>query len=82
MRVPVPVDEGVLSAGDHHGSVFYQHRAFARMVREGARPAVSLKDGAIAVEVGLAAERSMKTGEPVALDAARWGGAPVLQAAE
>ena len=85
VRVPVPVEETVLSAGDHHGSVFYQHRAFARMVREGGRPAVSLRDGAIAVEVGLAAEHSMRTGEPVALDPARWGGtggAPVLAAAE
>ena len=81
-RVPVPVDETVLSAGDHHGSVFYQHRAFARMVREGGRPAVSLRDGAVAVEVGLAAERSMRTGQPVTLDPSRWGGAPLLAAAE
>ena len=82
VRVPVPVNEEVLSAGDHHGSVFYQHRAFARMVREGGRPAVTLRDGAIAVEIGLAAETSMRTGQPVELDPARWDGAPVLAAAE
>ena len=81
-KVPVPVDETVLSAGDHHGSVFYQHRAFARMVREGGRPAVSLRDGAVAVEVGLAAERSMRTGPPVELDPSRWSGTPALAAAE
>ena len=68
VRVPVPVDDALLRAGDHHGSTFYQHRAFARMVREGGRPAVSLRDGAVAVEIGLAAERSIATGEPVTFD--------------
>lgn len=82
VKVPVPVDHSVLSAGDHHGSTFYQHRAFARMVREGGRPAVSLRDGAIAVEVGVAAEISMRTGQPVAIDPTRWGGVPALAAAE
>ena len=65
VKVDVPVDPTVLRAGDHHGATFYQHRAFARMVREGGAPAVSLRDGAMAVEMGLAAETSIRTGEPV-----------------
>ena len=65
IKVDVPVDPTVLRAGDHHGATFYQHRAFARMVREGGAPAVSLRDGAMAVEMGLAAETSIRTGEPV-----------------
>ena len=68
VKVPVPVDHTVLRAGDHHGSTFYQHRAFARMVREGGEPAVTLRDGAMAVEIGLAAERSMRSGEAVTFD--------------
>ena len=71
VRVPVPVDPTVLSAGDHHGSTFYQHRAFARMVRDGGRPAVTLRDGAIAVSMGLAAERSVATGEVVTMEETR-----------
>ena len=65
VKVDVPVDPTVLRAGDHHGATFYQHRAFARMVRQGGVPAVSLRDGAMAVEMGLAAETSIRTGEPV-----------------
>ena len=68
VRLSVPVDQDVLAAGEHHGSTFYQHRAFARMVREGGAPAVSLHDGAMAVAMGLAAETSVRTGRPVAFD--------------
>ena len=68
VKVPVPVDDTVLRAGDHHGSTFYQHRGFARLVREGGRPAVTLEDGAMAVELGLAAETSIRTGEAVTFD--------------
>ena len=75
--VPVPVSEAVLRAGDHHGSTFYQHRAFARMVREGGQPAVTMRDGAMAVEMGAAAETSIKTREPVLFDwSARAGSGP------
>ena len=70
IQVPVPVSETLLAAGDHHGSTFYQHRAFARMVREGGGPEITLRDGAIAVQMGLAAEDSMRTGAPVAFDGA------------
>ena len=68
VRVGVPVDEDVLAAGDHHGATFYQHRAFARMVRVGGTPDVSLHDGAMAVAMGLAAETSLRTGRPVGFD--------------
>ena len=73
VKVPVPVDPAVLRAGDHHGSTFYQHRGFARLVREGGRPAVTLEDGAMAVEMGLAAETSICTGEAVTFDWTRRG---------
>ncbi|WP_136658313.1 Gfo/Idh/MocA family oxidoreductase [Nitratireductor sp. XY-223] len=63
----IVTDEAILSAGDHHGSTFYQHERFARIVREGGLPEVSMDDGARAVEIGAAAEESAKTGMPVTL---------------
>ncbi|MEZ5865673.1 MAG: Gfo/Idh/MocA family oxidoreductase [Geminicoccaceae bacterium] len=59
-REVVPVDEQVMAAGQHHGSTYYQHRAFQDLVRNGGRPAVSLHDGRMAVVMGAAAERSMR----------------------
>jgi len=66
-REAVHVDPEILAAGDHHGSTFYQHRKFIDLVRNGGRPEVTLEDGAIAVEVGAAAEQSARTGESVKL---------------
>ncbi len=61
----VPVDETVLAAGQHHGSTYYQHRAFQNLVKQGGRPEVSLHDGRMAVMMGAAAERSMRERVPV-----------------
>lgn len=63
----VEVDPMILAAGDHHGSTFYQHRLFREMVLGGGLPEVSLEDGLKSVQMGAAAERSAKTGEPVTL---------------
>lgn len=61
------VDPGVLSAGDHHGSTYFQHLRFMGIVRSGGDPEVTLHDGLRAVEIGLAAEESVKSGQPVSL---------------
>jgi myo-inositol 2-dehydrogenase / D-chiro-inositol 1-dehydrogenase len=66
-RRAIAVDEAILKAGDHHGSTFYQHQGFQRAVARGATVEVTLEDGLKAVMVGLAAERSAKTGKAVAL---------------
>ena len=72
----VPVDEALLSAGDHNGSTFYQHLRFnaaaALMVagggdcggdgNGGGRMEVTFEDGLKAVIIGLAAEESARTG--------------------
>ncbi|MEN0039992.1 MAG: Gfo/Idh/MocA family oxidoreductase [Pseudomonadota bacterium] len=69
---PIPVDTTLLLAGDHHGSTFYQHKAFCELVRKQAKgkkakPKVSLDDGLWSVRVGEAAERSARVGESVRL---------------
>ena len=63
----VPVDPALLDAGDHNGSTFYQHRRFLDVVQSGGRVEVTLEDGARAVAMGLAAQRSAETGEAVRL---------------
>ncbi|MEL6435249.1 MAG: Gfo/Idh/MocA family oxidoreductase [Pseudomonadota bacterium] len=56
----VHLDKHLLDAGDHHGSTYFQHRAFADMVQTQAHPQVSLDDGAMAVEMGAAAEEAIR----------------------
>jgi predicted dehydrogenase len=66
-RREVPVEETILKAGDHHGSTYYQHLGFNKAVLKGAPVEVTLEDGLKAVRVGLAAEKSARTGKAVAL---------------
>ncbi|MEP3275247.1 MAG: Gfo/Idh/MocA family oxidoreductase [Stappiaceae bacterium] len=62
----VDVDLNVLQAGDHHGSTYYQHQKFSQLVESGnGQPEVTLKDGFIAVAIGLAAEQSIREQRPV-----------------
>jgi predicted dehydrogenase len=63
--VPVPAD--LLHAGDHHGSTFFQHERFIRMIRTGGAPEVTLADGYWSVLVGEAAEESARSGEAISL---------------
>ena len=66
--VDVPVDPDLLEAGDHNGSTFYQHQGFLELVRgDRQTPAVSLRDGRIAVEMGLAAQQSAAEGRVITL---------------
>ncbi|QDG78259.1 Gfo/Idh/MocA family protein [Labrenzia sp. PHM005] len=67
-QLDIPVDPTILDAGDHNGSTFYQHEGFVAVVRgEKAKVDVSLEDGRRAVEMGLAAQQSARTGQAVAL---------------
>lgn len=66
-RSAVHVDEAILKAGDHHGSTYFQHLGFNKAVLKGAPVEVTLDDGLKAVLIGLAAEKSAKTGKAVAL---------------
>jgi predicted dehydrogenase len=66
-RFSVPVDEKLLAAGFHHGSTFYEHERFFAAVVRGAPVEVTAEDGLRAVEIGAAAEQSVKEGRPVAL---------------
>lgn len=65
---PVEVDQTILQAGDHHGSSFYQHEKFLKLVRgEIKHPEVTLIDGLWSVLVGEAAEASAQNACAVSL---------------
>lgn len=65
--VEVPVDPTLLSAGSHNGSTFYEHARFLDIVRNGGTPDVTLRDGAVAVEMGFAAQESALSGTAVSM---------------
>ena len=59
--VEMVLDETLVAAGDHHGSTYYQHQKFLKMVREGGAPEVSLSDGQKAVRMGILAQEAAVT---------------------
>jgi predicted dehydrogenase len=61
------VDPRARVLGAHHGSTFFEHLAFRDAIRSGGKPVVSVADGALAVAVGAAGERSVREGRPVEL---------------
>ena len=65
--VHVPVDERILQAGGHHGSTYFEHMAFRKALLEGTPPEVSVRDGRLAVAVGLAAQQSATEHRPIEL---------------
>lgn len=65
--VNFPLDRNLAHAGAHHGSTFFEHLAFRDAIRSGGKPIVSVEDGALAVAVGAAAERSVRERRPVEL---------------
>lgn len=65
--IEVGVDAKILAAGDHHGSTFYQHQGFQRVVLGEQEPEVSLADGWRAVQMGMAAQQSSEQGMVVQL---------------
>lgn len=66
-RIQHDVRADLRDAGAHHGSTYYEHVAFLEAIRGGGKPAVSAEDGALAVAVGAAAERSIVERRPVDL---------------
>ncbi len=63
----IPVDPKLLEAGDHNGSTYYQHQRFNAVVRGEGAVEVTLSDGAKAIQIGLAAQESARTGQSVVL---------------
>jgi predicted dehydrogenase len=54
------VDPRAREAGAHHGSTLLEQLAFRDAIRAGTKPLVSVEDGALAVAIGAAGERSAR----------------------
>ncbi|WP_426165935.1 Gfo/Idh/MocA family protein [Sandarakinorhabdus sp. DWP1-3-1] len=66
-RAHVETPAAALKAGQHHGSTFFQHQAFAAAVRGAGPIIVSADDGLRAVAMGVAAETSAREHRVVAM---------------
>ena len=65
---PVTTPPEALAAGDHHGATYYQMRHFHAALTSGAEPQITARDGYRSVAMGAAAQQSIATGLPVAID--------------
>ena len=65
--ITFPIDRNLARAGSHHGSTFFELLAFRDAIRTGGKPVVSVEDGARAVAMGAAGERSVRERRPVEL---------------
>ena len=66
-RIDLPIDETILSAGDHNGATYHQHLKFLEAVRGGGQVEVTLDDGIWAVRIGQAAQQSALSGAAITL---------------
>lgn len=60
-------DTNIKYPGQHFGASYIEHQHFARAIREGLPPEITLEEGLRSVATGLAAHRSIDTGLPVAM---------------
>jgi predicted dehydrogenase len=65
--VAFQVDRRARTAGAHHGSTWLEHLALRDAIQSGRPPAVSARDGLLAVAVGAAAELSVRERRAVEL---------------
>ena len=60
-------DTNIKYPGQHFGASYIEHQHFARAIRQGMPPEITLEEGLRSVATGLAAHRSIETGLPVAM---------------
>jgi len=56
----VEIDHALLMAGDHHGSTFFQHEKFLKVIHGNGPVEVTVEDGRKAVKMGLAAQQAAR----------------------
>ena len=64
--VDTPAD--ALAAGDHHGATYYQLLNFHTALKNGTSPLITAHDGYRSVAMGVAAQQSIATGQPVEIN--------------
>ncbi len=63
----IQAEDRILEAGFHEGSTYFEHQAFLKAIREGGKIDVTVRDGLLAVAIGIAAHRSIDEKRPVEL---------------
>ncbi len=58
-------DTNIRYPGQHFGASYIEHQRFAHAIRSGKPPEITLDEGLRSVATGLAAHRSIETGQPV-----------------
>jgi myo-inositol 2-dehydrogenase/D-chiro-inositol 1-dehydrogenase len=66
-EIPIEVPQEILEAGFHHGATWYQQRAFLDAILDPEAPVIDVHAGRAAVALGVAAQRSIETGAPIAM---------------
>ena len=59
------IDARLMEVGNHAGATHEELRRFTDAALAGGKPEVSLRDGAMAAMIGIAAQRSIERGAPV-----------------
>ncbi|MBX7213296.1 MAG: Gfo/Idh/MocA family oxidoreductase [Thermoflexales bacterium] len=68
-KVMTPAYPELISRTGHHGGTFYERAAFIDAIEGRQTTAASVAEGFWSVVIGIAAERSVKTGQPVEIPA-------------
>ena len=71
VEVDVPLPADVHFEGYHHGSSYIEHMRFRDAILAGGSAEVTALDGLAAVEMGMAAQRSIEAGRPVLMEELR-----------
>jgi predicted dehydrogenase len=66
--ITVDIPPEILGIGGHMGGTYFEHISFLDSIRDKRPPCTTVMDGFWSVVVGAAAERSVKTGQPVLID--------------
>lgn len=66
--VETVADERITFEGRHNGSSYIEMLHFAEAIRSGGEPEVTLSDGMLAVAMGVAAHRSIDSGQPIMME--------------
>ncbi len=66
-KYEVPHDPDIAFMGLHHGASYLEQKAFIDAIRTGKPPAVTTRDGFRSIAMGIAAQDSIASGQPVAV---------------
>jgi hypothetical protein len=67
-RISTPCYPGFIQSSGHHGATYFEHVSFIDNIEGKRTSSATAAEGFWSIVVGAAAEKSVKTGEPVLID--------------